>query len=154
MRADRIEVLDVERKVNRSWIGCLDIEGFALRLDNLDQFEHRFNGPAWTKECHADVGPCIPEDETEVRTVTFLSPEELESKEFLVKLEAVLEVPYGNPDMVPATNCGGELRMISLHFVGILTRYLWSLLNRLAPLAQGLVPSWERDAAFTGSAIS
>lgn len=151
---DRLEISDVKGEVNSSRIGCLDIEGLTMRFENLDQFEHWFGGPAWTKERHADVGPFIPQDETKVRAVTFLSPEEFESKEFLVKVEAVLEVPYGNPDMVPTTNCGGELQMISLHFVGILTRYLWSLLNRLAPMAQGLVPSLERDAAFTGSARS
>lgn len=105
-----------------------------MRYQNLDQFEHWFGGPVWTEERHADVGPLIPQDETKVRTVAFLSPEEFEPKEFLVKVEAVLEVPYGNPDMVPTTNGGGELRMVSLHRVGILTRELWGQLGSIARL--------------------
>lgn len=105
-----------------------------MRDQNLDQFEHRFGGPAWTEERHADVGPLIPQDETKVRAVAFLSTEEFEPKEVLVKVEASLEVPYGNPDMVPTTNGGGELRMVSLHCVGILTRYLWGQLGSIARL--------------------
>ncbi len=151
---DRLEISDVKGEVNSSWVGCLDIEGLTMRFENLDQFEHWIGGPAWTKERHANVGPFIPQDETKVRAVTFLSPEEFESKEFLVKVEAVLEVSYGNPDMVPTTNRGGELRLVSLHFVGILTGYLRSLFTNLSPAPQGLAPHWERDDLCTVSAAS
>ena len=144
MGGDRVEISDVKREVNGSRVRSLDIYGFTMRDQNLDQFEHWFGGPAWTEERHADVGPLIPQDETKVRAVAFLSTEEFEPKEFLVKVEAILEVSYGNPDMVPTTNGGGELRMVSLHCVGILTRELWgqlgSIARSVASLPVGVAP--------------
>ena len=151
---NRIEVMDVEGKVNRSGIGCLNVKGFALWFDYFDQFEHRFAGSDRTKERHADMRSFVPEDKAEVRTVTFLLPEKFESEEFFVKVEAVLEVPYGDTDMVPTTNRGGELRIASLHFAGILTRKPLTRCGYMARWVSGFAGGLAHGASENGRGTS